>query len=177
LALNIQTLAAILHDLAKSLHTWDTTVLLILVNWHGGNDLLGALATEISATEDIPTAAIPAVSQVGKAWDESGITSAKDIHAGAVEASIVHAYWPELIAGKITANDHCEPDISPAKAQAVMQALGIRAVTDQGTWGAPEEADMTKGKQLIDNLVVKMRDQTTKLLELVNQQIAETKEQ
>src|SRR6266566_6992328 len=87
LALNVSTLAAILHDIAHSLRTWNIPILLILVTWHGGNDILATLATEITAREQVPTAVIPATAQVGKAWDESHITEAKDIHAGAVETS------------------------------------------------------------------------------------------
>lgn len=176
IALNVSTLAAVLHDTARSLQTWHTPVLLVLVNWHGGNDLLGALATEITATEGIPTAVIPAVSQVGKAWDESGITTAKDIHAGAVETSIIQAFWPKLIAGAISARDRCEPEIAPAKAQAVMQSLGIRAVTSSGIWGAPEQADKAKGKRLIAVLVEKMRGQVLKLLEIVDEQATREEE-
>jgi creatinine amidohydrolase/Fe(II)-dependent formamide hydrolase-like protein len=161
------TVAAVVHDVARSLKTWQTTLLLILVNWHGGNDLLGALATEISATEGIPTAVIPAISQVGKAWDESGITDAKEIRAGAVETSIILAYWPELISGKITRADHCEPAVKPAKAQAVMQSVGIRAATDQGLWGAPEDADAEKGRELVEKLTAQMSEQTLKILEIV----------
>src|SRR5579875_3550120 len=169
IALNVSTLAAMLHDTAKSLQTWQTPILLVLVNWHGGNDLLGALATEITATEGIPTAVIPAVSQVGKAWDESGITTAKDIHAGAVETSIIQAYWPKLVARTISARDHCEPQIAPAKAQAVMQSLGIRAVSPSGIWGAPEQKSKAKGKRLITHLVENMRRQVMKLVELVDE--------
>src|SRR6266567_8262976 len=40
IALNISTLAAIVHDVAHSLKAWSAPFLLILVNWHGGNDLL-----------------------------------------------------------------------------------------------------------------------------------------
>ena len=167
IALNAATLAAVIHDIAKSLKSWHTPVLLILVNWHGGNDILAPLATEITATEEIPTAVIPAISQVGKVWDESHITEAKEIHAGAVETSIVQAFWPELITGSITHVDHCEPAIAPAKAQAVMQAVGIRAVTQSGLWGAPEEANAEKGECLIEKLVSKMAEQTTKILEIV----------
>lgn len=169
IALNISTLSAVLHDTARSLKTWETPLLLVLVNWHGGNDLLGALATEISATEAIPTAVIPAVSQVGKAWDESRLTTAKEIHAGAVETSIMQAYWPHLVAGAIGKEDHDEPAITPAKAQAVMQAVGIRAVTHAGIWGAPEQANKAKGKRLVTNLVEIMRLQVAKLLDIVEQ--------
>lgn len=168
LALNINTIAAILHDVAKSLKTWNVPTLLLLVNWHGGNDLLASLATEITATEEIPAAVIPAIAQVGKSWDESGITGAKDVHAGGVETSVIQAYWPELVSVPFPETAHCEPDIAPAKTQAVLQALGFRTVTRDGIWGAPEQADPEKGRMLVEMMVQRMHDQAEALLELVN---------
>jgi creatinine amidohydrolase len=175
IALSISTLTATLHDIAYSLQTWKVPTLLILVNWHGGNDLLGALATEITARENIPTAVIPSVAQVGKAGDKSNITEAKDIHAGAIETSIIKAYWPELITKPIPDNAHCEPNIAPTKAQAVLQSLGSYAVTKAGVWGAPEQADEAKGKALIENLIVEMHEQIAQLLKLVKEHHEEVK--
>lgn len=169
IALNVGTLSAILHDISYSLKTWNIPLLLILVNWHGGNDLLTSLATEITARENIPTAVIPSIGQIGKAGDSSNITTAKDIHAGAIETSIMRAYWPELIQQPISENAHCEPSISPAKVQAVLQSLGTYTVTKAGIWGAPEDADPIKGRKLIESLVKEMHIQIAKLAELVNE--------
>lgn len=167
-ALKVGTVAAVLHDLAQSLKTWEIPLLLILVNWHGGNDLLASLATEITASEGIPCAVVPSIAQVGKAWDQSQITPAQDIHAGAVETSVVQAYWPELVPAPIPASAHDEPVIAPAKVQAVLQSLGSYAVTRQGIWGAPEQADSQKGRALIETLVQAMSAQVEALLDLVN---------
>jgi creatinine amidohydrolase/Fe(II)-dependent formamide hydrolase-like protein len=167
-ALNVSTVAAILHDIAKSLKAWNTPFLLLVVNWHGGNDLLGALTTEITATEEIAAAVIPSTTQVGKAWDESGITKAKDVHAGAIEVSVVQAYWPELTIASFPETSHCEPNIKPVKVQSALQALGSYKVTRDGTWGAPEQADPEKGRQLIENLVRQMHEQAVALLALVD---------
>jgi len=167
IALSVSTLAAVVHDIARSLKAWNTPFLLILVNWHGGNDLLGALATEITALEGIPTAAIPSTAQVGKGWDESGMTTAQDIHAGAVETAILRAYWPDLVQ-PIPETAHCEPDIAPAKVQPVLQSIGSYASTMQGIWGAPEDADTGRGVKLIEKLTREMHQQTVRLLELVN---------
>ncbi len=169
LALNVSTLAAVIHDVAHSLKTWKVPLLLILVNWHGGNDALAPLATEITARHSIPTAVIPSISQVGKAWDESHITNAKEVHAGAVETSVIRAFWPGLVAGPIPETAHHEPAIAPAKTQAVMQALGTHAVTKSGIWGAPEQTDAQKGEALIAVLTKAMHEQTARLLELVNE--------
>jgi creatinine amidohydrolase/Fe(II)-dependent formamide hydrolase-like protein len=167
IALDISTVAAFVHNVARSLKTWGTPCLLVLVNWHGGNDLLGALATEITSTEYLPCTAIPSTAQVGRAWDESNMTRAKDIHAGAVETAIIRAYWPDLVPESILPSAHCEPDISPAKVQPVLQAIGSYAATDQGIWGAPEDADVKRGVELIEKLHSDMYRQTARLLELV----------
>jgi creatinine amidohydrolase/Fe(II)-dependent formamide hydrolase-like protein len=167
IALSVSTLAAVVHDIACSLNLWNTPFLFILVNWHGGNDLLGALATEITALEGIPTAAIPSAAQVGKAWDVSGMTTAKDIHAGAVETAILRAYWPGLVQ-PIPETAHCEPDIVPAKVQLVLQSIGSYASTTHGIWGAPEDADTGRAIELIEKLTREMHQQTVRLLELVN---------
>ena len=167
IALSVTTLAAVVHDIARSLKVWSAPFLLILVNWHGGNDLLGALATEITAMEGIPTAAIPSTAQVGKAWDESRMTTAKDIHAGAIETAIIRAYWPDIVQ-PVPETAHCEPDIAPAKVQPVLQSIGSYASTTQGIWGAPEDADTRRGIELIEHLSRDMHQQTVQLLKLVN---------
>ncbi len=169
IALDVSTVAAFIHNVARGLNTWGTPFLLVLVNWHGGNDLLGALATEITSTESLPCAAIPSTAQVGRAWEESGITTAKDIHAGAVETSIVQAYWPHLTAASLPSTAHDEPHIAPAKVQPVLQAIGSYSMTKEGIWGAPEQADAAKGKQLIEQLAGQMHEQVAGLLALVNE--------
>lgn len=168
IALDISTVSAFIHNVARSLKVWRMPFLLVLINWHGGNDLLGALATEITATENIPCTAIPSTSQVGKMWDESGMTAAKDIHAGAIETAIIRAYWPELVVEPIPETAHCTPDIAPAKVQPILQAIGSYAITQQGIWGAPEEADVNKGIELIERLSRDVYKQIIGLLEKVN---------
>ncbi len=168
IALDISTVSAFVHNVARSLKSWGTPFMLVLLNWHGGNDLLGALATEITSTESLPCAAIPSLAQVGKAWDESGMTAAKDIHAGAIETALVRAYWPELVVEPIPQVAHCEPHISPAKVQPVLQALGTYAATAQGIWGAPEDADVSRGRELLEKLSQDIHTQIVRLLELVN---------
>jgi creatinine amidohydrolase/Fe(II)-dependent formamide hydrolase-like protein len=168
IALDISTVSAFVHNVARSLKSWGTPSLLVLLNWHGGNDLLGALATEITSIESLPCAAIPSIVQVGQAWDESGMTTAKDIHAGAIETAIIRAYWPELVKEPIPQAAHCEPHIGPAKVQPVLQAIGTYAATAQGIWGAPEDADESKGRELIEKLSRKISVEIARLLELVN---------
>lgn len=168
ITLDVSTVSAFIHNVARSLKTWGMPLILVLLNWHGGNDLLGALASEITSTESLPCAAIPSLAQIRKAWDASAMTTAKDIHAGAIETAIVRAYWPELVVEPIPHTAHCEPHIKPVKAQSVLQALGTYAITGQGLWGAPEDANVSKGWELIETLSREIHTHIVRLLELVN---------
>jgi creatinine amidohydrolase len=96
------------------------------------------------------------------------MTTAKDIHAGAIETAIIRAYWPELVIKSIPQVAHCEPHVRPAKAQFVLQALGTYAITAQGLWGAPEDADVSKGYELIETLSQEIHTHIVRLLDLVN---------
>lgn len=164
IALNTNTLSAILHDIAYSLKSWNTPIFLILLNWHGGNGALSSLATEITAKEGIPTTVIQAISQAGSIWNDNAIN---DVHAGAIETSIVQAYWPELIPHSIPKNAHHIPDVTPANTQSVL-TLGIHIIAQEGIWGFPERSNPQKGTNLINILVKNIHNQVAKLLELVN---------
>jgi creatinine amidohydrolase/Fe(II)-dependent formamide hydrolase-like protein len=168
LALNTATLSSVLHDIAYSLKAWDIPTLLVLINWHGGNSVLGSLATEITATEDIPTATIQAISQAGKIWSNTYNSSEHEVHAGAIETSIIQAYWPDLIVSDIPDAIGYTPHIAPAGIQPVLQALNIHAITPNGIWGMPEQASLDRGKAVIDMLRESIHEQIAKLLELVN---------
>ncbi len=52
--------------------------------------------------------------------------------------------------------------------QPVLQAIGTYAATAQGIWGAPEDADESKGRELIEKLSRKISVEIARLLELVN---------
>lgn len=168
IALNTSTVAAIVHDIAKSLKTWNMPILLVLINWHGGNSLLGSLTTEITASEEIPTAVIHAIGHAGKIWNAEHKSNVADIHAGEIETSIIQAYWPKLIYDEIPKTAHCEPNIPDALIQASMQALNIRTITKEGIWGAPENTNPDKGKTVIETLVKDIYQEITQLLNLVN---------
>jgi len=73
-----------------------------------------------------------------------------------------------LVREPIPETAHCEPEVAPAKTQAVLQAIGSYPDTQTGIWGAPEQANVAKGRALIEKLVRNMHEQVAKLLELVN---------
>lgn len=164
IALNTSTLSAVLHDIAHSLKAWNTPTFLLLLNWHGGNSLLASLATEITAREGVLTTVIQTISQAAAIWKGN---ATDDVHAGAIETSIIQAYWPDLILSDIPRTDHYVPDIAPANIQSVL-TLGIYGIAQNGIWGHPEQSDPEKGKKLINILTKDIHNQAAKLLELVN---------
>ena len=170
IALNTSTISALLYDIAYSLKAWNMPVFLVLLNWHGGNSTLAPLATEITAREHIHTTVIQALSLASSSWTDKNNISFPDVHAGMIETSIVQAYWPDLVT-------HFEdidflPDVEPASAQSVFQALGIYAVSKTGVWGKPQQADPEKGKLIIDTAVKEIYSQVIRLRELIEQQSA-----
>lgn len=169
ISLSVGTLANVIHDIARSLKTWNTQFVLVLLNWHGGNSMLGSLADEITAEYGIPTATFNTLSEATRIWNATFGSSSHDIHAGMIETSIVQAYWPELIREKLSPEANCEPDISPLSIQSAIQALGITSLTTQGIWGTPSLADTPKGTLIIDNLVGKVYEQIRKLVQIVEQ--------
>jgi creatinine amidohydrolase len=167
IALSTSTISSVLHDVALSLNKWETEIFLILINWHGGNSALASIATEITATKEIPTAVIQAISLAGQIWDRENELPYSDVHAGTIETSIIQAYWPELVIFPKSSEIDFVPNIDPATTQPVFQALGIYSVSKTGIWGKPQQADPQKGRRIIDVAIKEIYQQVNKLLELV----------
>lgn len=167
ISLSTNTLGTMLHDIARSLKSWGFPVLLILMNWHGGNSVLFSLAAEITATEDIPTTAIGAISIATKIWQEQNEIIARDVHAGALETSVIGAYWPHLLSGIKISSDHDALDTDTIDSQTAMQALGIHRITTNGIWGNPEDANASKGKETISLTIEKIREEVKALLAFI----------
>jgi creatinine amidohydrolase/Fe(II)-dependent formamide hydrolase-like protein len=167
IALRTSTVSSLIHDIAFSLKKWATPVFLVLLNWHGGNSALASIATEVTAREGIPTTVIQALTLANQAWNSENKLPFSDAHAGTLETSIVQAYWPELVDTTDLDKIDFVPQVEPATAQSVFQALGIYAVSKTGIWGKPQQADSQRGKKLIGDIVKEIYEQITKLLELV----------
>ncbi len=168
LTLSTQTLSAVLHDIAQSLKSWEVPIFFILINWHGGNSALGSIATEITAQENIPTAAVQTLPLVQRLWEaEFGLLQG-DIHAGIIETSIIQAYWPELVKMDAIGEIDRIPDTDPISSQLVLQALGIYSVSQNGVWGAPRLSQSERGRTIIRSVVEEIRRQVSRLLELLN---------
>ncbi len=168
LSLNTGTISAILHDIASSLKTWEAPVILAILNWHGGNSILASLTTEITAKEQIPSMVIQAATLAQKVWNENSEPLPHDVHAGAIETSIIQAFWPELVATLDLAKLGFTPAIKPELIQPAFQALGIHALSPNGVWGYPEQANPQKGRFIIEAIVKEIHCQLSTLVELVN---------
>ena len=168
LALSTYTLSAILHDIARSLKTWNSPVFFIIMNWHGGNAALGSITTEITAQENIPTVVIHALPIASRYWvNEVGPLEA-DVHAGALETSIIQAFWPTLVNLSNLRDMNYIPNDLSLPAQLVMQAAGIYSISQSGIWGTPHLAQPEKGKMIIANAVNEIQQYVSKLLNLIN---------
>jgi creatinine amidohydrolase len=165
IALNTNTVSHLLHDIALSLKNWKTPILLVLINWHGGNSALASIATEITATEYIPTTVMQTITLAREIWDSENKPPSSDVHAGALETSIIQAYWPGL-ATSFDKRDFT-PDIEPATVQSVFQSLGVHTLSKTGIWGNLQHTNPERGKAVIKSVVKETYRQITKLLELI----------
>jgi creatinine amidohydrolase len=168
LALSIQTLSAILHDIAQSLKSWKIPVFFIIVNWHGGNAALSSITTEITAQENIPTAAIHALPIAYKFWVNEFGSLETDVHAGALETSIIQAFWSTLINISNLSDIDYLPNVSSIPEQLVMQAIGIASISQSGVWGTPHLAQAEKGKTILTHSANEIQHHLSKLLELLD---------
>jgi len=169
IALNTNTISSIIYDIALSLKSWKMPLLFALLNWHGGNSALASIATEITAREGIPTTAIQTIGLASQIWNEGNLAPFDDVHAGAIETSIMQFYWPEIIKNENDNKLDFIPEIEPATTQSILQALGIHAVSETGIWGKPQQANKEKGKETINRTVSTLHKEIAKLLEIIDE--------
>ncbi len=170
IALSHTTIANIIHDIAYNLKTWERTDLFILLNWHGGNNLLSSLAAEITAKENIPTLAVNAISETSRIWieDHQEDKELEDIHAGALETAIIKAYWPELVDDDIPKESKYQIRIDPSIIHFALQAFNMREITKEGIWGDPSIAKAEEGKHAIEEVTKNIYNQIQKVLMLMD---------
>ena len=98
LYLRAETLMALVHDIAASIHGSGFKKL-VLMNWHGGNtDLLSALAPDIRQRHKLLVFIINIVRIfMGPSYDQAGEVQDFDIHAGRYETAMMLAAHPDLV--------------------------------------------------------------------------------
>lgn len=142
-----QTLAAIVTDVAGSLHAQGVHRLAI-VNAHGGNYVLANVVQTANANTPRSMTLFPTRTDWDTARRDAELeTSAHDdMHAGELEASILAAAYPDVLRDGALQQDHGADDRS------LLLIGGMSAYTRSGVIGKPSAATAAKGKALLDSL-------------------------
>jgi creatinine amidohydrolase len=142
------TLAAIVHDVARSLERQGIRRLLI-VNGHGGNYVLANLVQQAAADGDVRIGLFPSREDWNEAREAAGMTSTahEDMHAGELEVSILLAAFPDAVRDGWDQDDHTADD------RRHLGILGMSAYTKSGVIGRPSLATPGKGRAALDHLV------------------------
>jgi creatinine amidohydrolase len=146
-SISATTLAAVVRDVADSLHRSGVRAL-VLVNGHGGNYVLSNVVQEAG-----PAGRRMALFPTLEAWVEAraaaGLVTSidSDMHAGEIETSLLLHAHPGLIRPGYESGDHLADD------REHMLTLGLAAYTESGVVGRPSPASADKGRDVLASLV------------------------
>lgn len=154
--LGYETLWAVVRDIVVSLHAHGISRVVVLNN-HGaaltttarplGNFIVKTAVRQLNYETPGLTAIWVQPFAAGRdALAELFPSAHQDVHAGAVETSILLHLAPELV-GKPPA-DHV-PAVDPA----VLDSTPLAQVAPNGVWGRPSEASAEKGKRALEAVV------------------------
>jgi creatinine amidohydrolase len=151
-SISATTLAAIVRDVAASLHRAGVTSL-VLLNGHGGNYVLGNVVQEASLGP-LRMALFPAEPDWDAARAAAGLATSgvSDMHAGELETSILLHAHPHLVTAPLEDLDVLADD------RRHMLSRGLQAYTDTGVVGRPSLASARKGRDLLASLVSSFAD-------------------
>jgi creatinine amidohydrolase len=140
------TLHAVIRDMADSLRRSGVDVL-VLVNGHGGNYVLGNVVQESGARGE-RMALFPAAEDWEDARMRARVATSllTDMHAGEIETSILLHAHPEFV------RPGCESGDFVADDRRHLLTLGMSAYTDSGVIGRPSLGSAEKGKVLLASL-------------------------
>jgi creatinine amidohydrolase len=140
------TLHAVVRDIADSLRRSGVEIL-VVVNGHGGNYVLGNVVQEASARGE-KVALFPAVEDWETARERAGVATSllTDMHAGEIETSILLHAHPEWVRPGYETADHTADD------RRHLLTVGMSAYTDSGVIGRPSLGSAQKGKALLASL-------------------------
>jgi creatinine amidohydrolase len=144
-SISAPTLAAVVRDVAGSLHASGVATL-VLVNGHGGNYVLGNVVQEASLGP-LPMVLFPTEPDWADARTAAGLatTNDEDMHAGELETSILLATRPHLVTPPLVDQ--------PATDRRQLLRRGLAAYTPTGVVGRPSLASAEKGRALLAALV------------------------
>ncbi|MGH3585806.1 MAG: creatininase family protein [Pseudonocardia sp.] len=146
-SISATTLAAVVRDVAASVHHAGGTAL-VLVNGHGGNYVLGNVVQEASLGP-MPMALFPGEPDWDEARAAAGLTTPAltDMHAGELETSVLLHAHPHLVRPGYAQADHVADD------RRHLLSRGLSAYTESGVVGRPSLASAEKGSALLASLV------------------------
>ncbi|GAA1384789.1 creatininase family protein [Pseudonocardia kongjuensis] len=148
-SISATTLAAVVTDIAASLHASGVPAL-VLVNGHGGNHVLRNVVQQASVGP-MPMALFPGGDDWGAARAEAGLvtSSAADMHAGELETSILLHTHPEQVRPDFATADH-DADERP-----YLLSRGLQWYSTSGVVGRPSLATADKGRDVLAALVAR----------------------
>jgi creatinine amidohydrolase len=151
-SISATTLAAIVRDVAASVHRAGVTSL-VLVNGHGGNYVLGNVVQEASLGP-LSMALFPGEPDWDAARAAAGLVTSgvSDMHAGELETSILLHTHPHLVTPPLDGLDVLADD------RRHLLSRGLQAYTDTGVVGRPSLAAARKGRDLLASLVSSFAD-------------------
>jgi creatinine amidohydrolase len=140
------TLHAVIRDIAASLRRSGVEVL-VLVNGHGGNYVLGNVVQEACARGE-RMALFPAPEDWETARERAGVATSllTDMHAGEIETSVLLHAHPDMVRPGYETSDFVVDD------RRHLLSLGMSAYTDSGVIGRPSLGSAEKGKALLASL-------------------------
>jgi creatinine amidohydrolase len=151
-SISATTLAAIVRDVAASVHRAGVTSL-VLVNGHGGNYVLGNVVQEASLGP-LRMALFPGEPDWIDARAAAGLATDvwSDMHAGELETSILLHTHPHLVRPGFKQADRLADD------RRHLLSRGLQAYTETGVVGRPSLASAEKGRGVLASLVRSFAD-------------------
>ena len=162
LSLTTTTLLAVLDDLGASIATWPANKLL-LVNGHGGNTpVLETAIRDLRLHHDLLTFLLRPMARLAV---PDGLADGLDLHAGAVETSLMLAVAPETVQLDLARADG--PPNTDAGHARLGGTVGVGWLMDDvsgsGVVGDPTRADADAGAAMLDAAVALLCEQLTEI--------------
>lgn len=156
-SISATTLVAVVDDIAASLHR-DGVTLLVLVNGHGGNYVLGNVVQQATLGPPETTlrmALFPGETDWDTARRDAGLATSAvtDMHAGELETSILLHAHPHLVRPDYARADEVADD------RRHLLSRGLQAYSRSGVVGRPSAASARKGRELLESLVRSFAEQ------------------
>jgi creatinine amidohydrolase len=151
-SISASTLAAVVSDVAESLHASGIDRLAV-VNGHGGNYVLANVVQQANVAGPRMTL-FPSRTDWDVARTAAGLvsTASEDMHAGELEVSLLLHGYPELVEDGYRSADW------QANPRPHLLVTGMRGYTETGVIGRPSLASADKGRALLEGLTRSFKD-------------------